>query len=120
VFDWLRPRVDQKPATPDVTQQCPSCEALRRDVAALRADVEGIARGWKLIAVEWEEWYDKYRQLYARLAKRESRASKADPDTPASRQDDPGATIDPAPIQRGSAVGLSRLQANRARYGGQH
>lgn len=39
--------------------------------------------------IEWSEWFDKFRRLYARIAKRAERDPEA---APASRQDAPGAT----------------------------
>ena len=32
--------------------------------------VEELERRLKSIEIEWDEWYDKYRRLYARIAKR--------------------------------------------------
>lgn len=46
--------------------------------------------------VEWSGWYDKFRLLYARLAKRVRDAAEADHDTPPSAQDASGTTIRPA------------------------
>jgi hypothetical protein len=42
-------------------------EELAREIEAAREDQ---ARLWKKIEVEWNEWFDKFRRLYARLAKR--------------------------------------------------
>ncbi len=46
----------------------------------MTARVEVLERRIKAIEVEWDEWYDKYRRLYARLAKRVERAQTDDPD----------------------------------------
>lgn len=55
----------------------------------LVARVEELERKLETIDVEWTEWYDKYRRLYARIAKRVER----DPDDASqSRQDAPGST----------------------------
>lgn len=44
--------------------------------------LEALEKQVKVIVVEWDEWYDKYRRLYARLAKRASDAEKAAEDDP--------------------------------------
>lgn len=41
------------------------------------------------LRIEWEEWYDKYRRLYARISKRAERAQE---DPAESRQDAPGSS----------------------------
>jgi succinate dehydrogenase/fumarate reductase-like Fe-S protein len=54
------------------------------DVAPRVAELEKKVRD---LEVEWMDWYDKYRRLYARLAKRESRANgKTDGDAGDSEQ----------------------------------
>jgi hypothetical protein len=55
----------------------------------LEKRLEEIERKLRTIDQEWSEWYDKYRRLYARIAKRVERDSD---DAPQSRQDAPGAT----------------------------
>jgi hypothetical protein len=40
---------------------------LRREIEASRADQDRVA---KRIALEWEEWWEKFSRLYARLSKR--------------------------------------------------
>jgi len=35
--------------------------------------LEAIERRMKVIEADWEEWFDKYRRLYARLSKRVER-----------------------------------------------
>jgi hypothetical protein len=61
-------------------------EAQLLDVTKRLIAVEGKLEE---IDVEWSEWYDKYRRLYARIAKRDEREGKTDDQ---SRHDDPGAT----------------------------
>lgn len=60
---------------------------------ALRDRVEELERRWKAVEVEWDEWYDKFRRLYARIAKRVEREGEAAPDAAESRQDAPQSTI---------------------------
>lgn len=38
-----------------------------------QARIEALERKIKSLEVEWDEWYDKYRRLYARLSKRVER-----------------------------------------------
>ena len=48
-------------------------EDLRREIAEARADQERVM---KRIALEWEEWWEKFSRLYARLSKRVKDASR--------------------------------------------
>lgn len=57
--------------------------------AGLDARLEEIERQLRTIDQEWSEWYDKYRRLYARIAKRVERDAD---DAPQSREVAPGAT----------------------------
>jgi len=47
--------------------------------------LESLERQVKALVIEWDEWFDKYRRLYARLAKRVSDANK-EPDVPEEPQ----------------------------------
>jgi hypothetical protein len=40
--------------------------ALRRDVDAMRAEM-------KVIRDEWDDWFDRFRRLHARIARRQAR-----------------------------------------------
>lgn len=44
----------------------------------LEARVAALERRWETIDHEWTEWYDKFRRLHARLAKRQQRALAED------------------------------------------
>lgn len=48
------------------------------------ARLEVVEKRLKALDVEWDEWYDKYRRLYARLAKRVAHDEKAAEDAPGS------------------------------------
>lgn len=48
----------------------------------LEIRVEALERRYKALESDWDEWYDKYRRLYARLSKRISDSRKADEDEP--------------------------------------
>lgn len=69
--------------------------ALKARLDALDERVRLQEKGLKILEVEWQEWFDKFRLLYARLAKRISDAAKLDPEPPQSTQDAPGPTIRP-------------------------
>lgn len=45
---------------------------------SLEARVKELERELKSLRVEWDEWYDKYRRLYARLSKRVEAAQNDD------------------------------------------
>ena len=64
---------DRKPTEP----------ALGERVAQLEKQV-------KALTLEWDEWYDKYRRLYARIAKRQERDEAVE--APQSREDAPEPT----------------------------
>lgn len=58
--------------------------------AKLEADLDKLSRKVSALEMDWNEWYDKFRRLYARIAKRQSREEELEAET--SRQDDPGRT----------------------------
>lgn len=57
-----------------------STEHLQAALAALRAELESqikeLDRVVATVDTEWSDWFDKFRRLYARLAKREQRAAE--------------------------------------------
>lgn len=48
------------------------------------------------VELEWSEWFDKFRLMYARLTKR-IRDAQGEPEPETSREDAPGRTIGAAP-----------------------
>lgn len=52
----------------------------------LRAKLKELEERIEAIDVEWSEWYDKYRRLYARIAKRVERDSESREDAPQSTE----------------------------------
>lgn len=71
--------------------------------------VETLERRFRALEADWDEWYDKYRRLYARLSKRVSDARKADEDVPGETNGpEPTHTISPfaARLLRGQHVVL--------------
>lgn len=44
--------------------------------------LEAVERRLKVIEADWDEWYDKFRRLYARLSKRVERGGEAVEEAP--------------------------------------
>lgn len=61
----------------------------------LQERLDKFDRVLKALQVEWDEWYDKFRLLYARAAKRIKDAAQAEDEAPEPAQDAPGRTISP-------------------------
>lgn len=61
------------------------------------------------VEMEWSEWFDKFRRLYARLAKRQEREEKTDADGPGRPQEartDARAPLTPAAGMRRNLRGF--------------
>jgi hypothetical protein len=71
--------------------------ALKKRLDDLSDRQDRHERVLKDIRLEWDEMYDKFRLLYARVAKRIKDAAKADDEAPESLQDAPRATKDRIP-----------------------
>jgi hypothetical protein len=60
---------------------------------------DDLRREWRVAQADWEEWYDRFRRLYARLTKRVKDAEKLDgggsAEAPGS-SGDAGPTADPS------------------------
>ena len=58
-----------------------------------------VEKGLKGLVLDWDEWFDKFRLMYARLSKRirDSQAQAAETEAEETRQDAPGRTIAPPP-----------------------
>lgn len=80
----------------------------RRQGPDLTPRVEVLERRIKALEIEWDEWYDKYRRLYARLAKRVERAQNDEPEAPKGG-------IAPPPLRRAQRGGPTGLRADGAR-----
>lgn len=61
--------------------------AFNDSMADLQQRVEGLEKRWDEISYEWNDWYDKFRRLHARLARRESRAKEEAQNGPESPED---------------------------------
>lgn len=48
-----------------------------RQVSDQLQRIEALERRLKVIEADWDEWYDKFRRLYARLSKRVERGDEA-------------------------------------------
>lgn len=58
----------------------------------LRNELDGLRREISGLRVEWEEWYDKYRTLYARIARRVDRLQQLENAPESPRTNDPAQT----------------------------
>lgn len=65
--------------------------ALNQRIDELESAHQKLDKKQKQLELEWDEWYDKFRLMYARLSKR-----MKDAETPA--EDAPGPTISPSTI----------------------
>lgn len=54
------------------TKPRPDPDVVAR-LQALEARQTALEKEWKAVEVEWTEWFDKYRRLYGRIAKRAQR-----------------------------------------------
>lgn len=94
MFEWLlgpRPPETEPELTPSMRQ--------RLDELEERCRLQ--EKGLKALELDWQEWFDKFRLLYARLSKRLKDAANAEGNGSESRQDAPESTI---PIYRGPAT----------------
>lgn len=51
--------------------------AIETRLLALEHRFEAIERKMEGVDMEWSEWFDKFRRLYARLSKRQQREDRA-------------------------------------------
>lgn len=87
IFHWLRGNTKEPELSPD----------LVRRLIELDERQKAQERQLKALDMEWSEWYEKFRLMYARLAKRIKDAADVVGDGPESNHDAPGPTIDPPP-----------------------
>jgi hypothetical protein len=71
-----------------------------------RERLESLERRLKVIEADWDEWYDKFRRLYARLSKRVERGEGNEPESPAEPR-----TNGPAP-HTANPLALALLRGN--------
>ena len=86
---------DRKP-----TRQEPAALPPGPDFAAIARRIDQLERGHEKLVhqlteidVSWSEWFDKFRRLYARIAKRQERDEKDADELETSREVAPGRTI---------------------------
>lgn len=93
LFSWLRGDPAHR------TEQYVEPGLLRR-LIELEERQKAQEKAFKAIDTEWSEWYDKFRLMYGRLAKRIKEASQAQASENGeqeSSQDAPGRTISTPP-----------------------
>lgn len=54
------------------------CEGLRSRLTAVESDVQGLVTPVRDLTMEWEDWFEKFRNLYGRITKRQERETKAE------------------------------------------
>ncbi len=86
-------------------------DELRREVQACREDQAVVMRKIKL---EWEEWWEKFSRLYARLSKRVSDSQRVDESAAAAASEIPNPA---GPANATVTVSPERLATWRARRG---
>lgn len=69
-------------------------------VARLVERMNRLEKDSEVRELEWSSWYDKFRQLYARIAKRAERAEAADKEAPEA----PESTIPGRPANDGPPI----------------
>lgn len=79
-------RLGRSTAEPELSDE------LRKRLADLDERMRLQERGLKALELDWQEWFDKFRLMYARLTKRIKDAAQAEPDAPESSQDAPRTT----------------------------
>jgi hypothetical protein len=77
-------------------------ERLTKLEARLDRDLKGLE-------IEWTSWYDKFRQLYNRLAKRKSRGQNEDEEAQETVEATNGAEPPPDPYQPPEVASTSHL-----------
>jgi hypothetical protein len=73
-------------------------DALRKRLDALDGGLTSQMKKLNEIEMEWSEWYDKFRLMFARLSKRIKDAAQVEGEPPQPLQDAPGRTNGVRPI----------------------
>jgi len=71
--------------------------SLRARLDKLEEGLKLQERGLKALELDWQEWFDKFRLMYARLSKRMKDAANAEGNGAEPAQDAPGRTNRPSP-----------------------
>lgn len=74
-------------------------DAMRKRLDDLSERQDRLERIVKDLRLEWDEMYDKFRLLYARVSKRIKDAANTEPEAPQSLQNPPGRTTGSAEDQ---------------------
>ena len=73
--------VRDKPETPEGPD--PRLEVLEGLIAECRRDIEDMRKPIRDLEMEWEDWFEKFRNLYGRITKRQQRAAEEEEAEPA-------------------------------------
>lgn len=79
----------------------------------LEARLAALEKAHAQRELEWSDWFDKFRRLYARIARRMERAADENPDAPQSPQDAPESTKSHPPAGYGHPALAARRRAMR-------
>lgn len=82
IFHALRGSSDEPQLSPELKKRL---DELDERNAKLNKRVD-------VLELDWAEWFDKFRLMFARLSKRIKDAANAEPDAPQSLQDAPEST----------------------------
>lgn len=80
-----RPPLGEPELSPELTKRLDALEEANRKLQRRQDEID----------VDWTEWYDKFRLLFARLSKRIKDAAEAEEKASQPHQDAPGRTIRP-------------------------
>jgi len=48
-----------------------------KQILALRQDVDELRADWEKVKYEWEEWFERFKRLHAKIARRQQRDEQA-------------------------------------------
>jgi len=56
-----------------------SLYAKVKQILALRQDVDELRADWEKVKYEWEEWFERFKRLHAKIARRQQRDEQLAP-----------------------------------------
>jgi len=62
-------------------------------ILALRQDVDELRKEWAVVQDEWQDWFDRFKRLHARIARRQQRDEQA----PSGEDTQPGGEVGSLP-----------------------
>jgi hypothetical protein len=89
-----------------------------KTILALRRDVDELKAEMKVMRDEWEDWFDRFKRLHARIARRQQRDEQSlerEAAQPGGEQETPISSLSPRAQQVQREILAAR---NRGRNGG--